>query len=209
MLKILIADDHQIVRRGLKQILTEGFPFAEIDEAENTSTLIEKVLAHHWDIVITDLNMPGGGGVEALHVIKKHFPEMPVLILSIYPKEQYALRMIRDGAAGYLNKDAAPEELVKAVQHILSGKKFITEDLAEQLSHAVKIPAGTAFHAILSKREMAVFKLLAAGRSISDIAAELNLAVTTVSTYRLRIISKLNLKNNADLTQYALEHKLI
>lgn len=209
MLKVLIADDHEIVRRGIKQILREEFSFAHIDEAADTDTLIAKAVANGWDIIISDMAMPGGGGLKALHHIHQEVPEVPVLILSIYPEEQYALRVIKAGAAGYLNKDAAPEELINAVQKILSGKKFITPEVAEQLSASLFQDSEILLHELLSKREFNVFILLAVGKSIGEIAGQLSLGATTISTYRSRILSKMNKKNNAELIQYAIEHKLI
>lgn len=208
MLSILIADDHQIVRRGLKLILAEGFPFAQIDEAADTPEMLRKAGLRKYDMIISDLNMPGGGGMEGLRVLTATLPEVPVLMLSIYPAEQYALRVLTEGAFGYLNKDAAPEELVKAVQIILSGKKYITPNMEQQLSQ-LKRKDGQLLHTLLSDREMEVFKLISSGCSLSQVAEILQIALPTVSTYRLRILSKLNLKTNADLTEYALRYKLI
>ncbi len=209
MLRILIADDHEIVRRGLKQILLEGFSFVHIEEANDGPSLAEKALSEEWDIVVSDLAMPGGGGLEALRRIKEKRPDLPVLILSIYPEEQYALNVIKSGAAGYLNKDAAPEELVNAVQRILTGKKYISGDMAEkmarQLQHKPKLP----LHELLSEREINVFQMLAQGKSVSEISTILEIKATTVSTYRSRILEKMNMKSNVDLTRYAIEHKLI
>jgi DNA-binding NarL/FixJ family response regulator len=209
MLKFLIADDHEIVRRGLKQILLEEFTFSTVEEAGDTQTLVSKALEGDWSIVISDLAMPGGGGLEALRKIKEKLPQLPVLILSIYPADQYAVRVIKAGAAGYVNKDTAPDELVKAVQHILTGKKYISQDVAEQLSTSLNLPSDILLHHLLSDREIEVFKMLAEGKSITDIASVLNVSATTVSTYRSRILTKMNLKTNAQMTQYALEHKLI
>lgn len=208
MLRFLIADDHKIVRRGLKQILQEGFPFVFIDEASDTTTLIYKATKEKWDIIVSDLGMPGGGGFDALKQIHKQVPQIPVLILSIYPEDQYALRVVRAGAAGYLNKDAAPEELVNAVQRILSGKRHIGPQVAGQLTASTGDNAELLPHQLLSKREYAVFALLALGNSINDIAISLSLAPTTVSTYRTRILKKMGIKSNADLIQYAILNKL-
>jgi len=209
MLKVLIADDHEIVRRGVKQILQEEFAFAHIEEAGDAGSLINLATSGKWDIIVSDLAMPGGGGLEALRQIHRQAPEVPVLILSIYPEEQYALRVIKAGAAGYLNKDAAPEELINAIRKILSGKKYITSDVAQQLSSSMHQLSELSLHELLSKREFNVFKLLAEGMSISEIANQLSLGATTVSTYRSRILTKMNKKNNADLIQYAIENKLI
>jgi two-component system, NarL family, invasion response regulator UvrY len=209
MLKVLIADDHEIVRRGLKQILLEGFSFAHIEEAGDCPGLVEKAIATTWDIVVSDLAMPGGGGLEALKQIKQQVPGLPVLILSIYPEDQYALRVMKAGAAGYLNKDAAPEELVTAVNRILSGRRYITEGIAEKLVRKLDDHDDVPPHDLLSDREWDVFRYLAIGKPVSEISELLTLKSTTVSTYRTRILIKMNMKTNADLIQYALENKLI
>jgi|SRR5688572_2625654 len=209
MLRMLIADDHEIVRRGLKQILAEGFAFAHIDEAGDCPTLVQKALGEDWDIIVSDLAMPGGGGLEALKQIKKFSPEMPVLILSIYPEDQYALRVLKAGASGYLNKDAAPEELVIAVQRILSGRRYVTETMAEKIVQTVDDGSNVPSHELLSDREWDVFRYLATGRTVSEICDILSLKSTTVSTYRTRIMIKMSLRTNADIIQYALENKII
>lgn len=209
MLKVLIADDHEIVRRGLKQILLEGFSFAHIEEAGDCPSLVEKAIGGSWDIIVSDLAMPGGGGLEALKQIKQISPSIPVLILSIYPEDQYALRVMKAGAAGYLNKDAAPEELVTAVNRILSGRRYITEGVAEKLVEKLDDQADVPLHELLSDREWDVFRYLASGKSVSEISSLLMLRSTTVSTYRTRILVKMNMRTNAELIQYALENKLL
>ncbi len=209
MLRVLIADDHTVVRRGLKQILLEGFPSAMVEEVGDAEELIKKIIQAEWDLVISDLSMPGRSGLEALQQIRQMNPKLPVLILSIHPEEQYALRVLRAGAAGYLSKDMAPDELVIAVQKVLLGKKYITETIAEKLASVLDHDSDKAPHEILSDREFSVLKLLASGKSVSEIAESMFLSVTTVSTYRTRIMNKMNMKNNADLTLYAIEHKLM
>ena len=209
MLKVLIADDHEIVRRGLKQILVEGFAFAHIEEAGDCPSLVEKALGSNWDIIVSDLAMPGGGGLEALKQIRKASPEMPVLILSIYPEDQYALRVLKAGASSYLNKDAAPEELVIAIQRILSGRRYVTESMAEKIVQKLDDQNNVPPHELLSDREWDVFRYLAVGRTVSEICELLTLKSTTVSTYRTRILMKMSLRTNADIIQYALENKLI
>ncbi len=209
MLRILIADDHEIVRRGLKQILQEGFLSVQIEEVADGHALAEKALSEKWDIVVSDLAMPKGGGLEALKKIKEKAPSLPVLILSIYPEEQYALSVMKSGAAGYLNKDAAPEELVIAVQRILSGRKYISSDTAEKLAQRLHQHAKVSLHELLSDRELDVFRMLALGKSVSEISDILSIKATTVSTYRSRILEKMNMKGNVDLTRYAIEQKLI
>lgn len=209
MLRVLIADDHEIVRRGLKQILLEEFPFIHIEEASDTTTLVEKAIAGNWDIILSDLAMPGGGGLDAVRQIRQQNITVPVLILSIYPEDQYALRVIKAGAAGYLNKDAAPEELVHTVQRILSGRRHISEAVAELLSLSLHQADEMPLHELLSEREYRVFKLIVAGKSNAAISEELLIGSTTVSTYRSRILTKMNKKNNAELIQYAIENRLI
>jgi len=208
-LKFLIADDHAIVRTGLKQILQAEFPSALIDEAKDAEEMTQKVMKNEWDLVISDLSMPGRSGLEALTQIRQQFPKLPVLILSIHPEEQYATRILKAGASGYLNKETATEELTTAVRRILQGRKYITPSVAELLASNMVNDSNKAPHEILSDREFEVLKLIASGKSVSEIAGSLFLSVTTVSTYRARILTKMSLKNNADLTVYALEHKLI
>ncbi|MFT3678131.1 MAG: response regulator transcription factor [Chitinophagaceae bacterium] len=209
MLKILIADDHAIVRRGLKQILLEEYPSAQVGEVGDAESLITQVVTGDWTLVICDMNMPGRSGLDALSQIKQIAPQLPVLIMSMYPEDQYALRVLKSGASGYLGKETIHEHLIHAIQTVMLGKKFITPSVAEKLADAVRDNTDQEPHELLSDREFDVFKLLAAGRSVSEIAAQLSLSTTTVSTYRTRIMSKMNIRSNADLTRYALEHKLI
>ena len=209
MLRILIADDHSVVRKGLRQILLEGFPTAHIEEVGDAEDMIRHVINTEWDVVISDLSMPGRSGLEALQQIKQIQPKLPVLILSIHPEEQYAIRVLKSGAAGYLSKDLAPEELVNAVQRVMLGKKYITASVAEKLASVFDQDNNKAPHESLSDREFSVLKMLAKGKSVSEIAELLFLSVTTVSTYRARIMAKMNMKSNADLTLYSIEHKLM
>jgi len=209
MLRILIADDHTVVRRGLKQILLDEFPSAVIDEAADADFLLKKVFKEEWDVIISDLSMPGRSGMDALQQIKLHNPKLPVLILSVHSEEHYAVRVLKAGASGYLNKESAPEELIQAVRRLLMGKKYITPTIAEHLASGLDKDSDKPLHEILSDREFEVLKLLASGKSVSEIADQMSLSVTTVSTYRARILAKMNLKTNADLTLYAIENKLI
>ncbi len=209
MMRILITDDHSVVRRGLKQILLNEFPSAFIDEGSDAEMLIKKVIKEQWDLVITDISMPGRSGLDALLQIKADHPKLPVLVLSGHPEEQYALRVLKAGASGYLNKDADPAELIKAVHRVLQGKKYITPTIADQLIADLDKNEDKQAHELLSDREFEVFKLIASGKSVSDIAAQMMLSVTTVSTYRSRILIKMNLKSNAELTMYAIENKLL
>jgi len=209
MNRILIADDHHVVRRGLKQILLEGFPGAIIEDVADAESLVKSAVTKKWDIVITDLSMPGRSGLEALHQIRQSCPGLPVLILSVHSEDTYAIRVLKAGAFGYINKETAPEELVKAVQQVLLGKKYITPAVAEKLLKSLdEDQAGKQMHENLSDREFEVFKLIAAGKAVSEIADMLSLSVTTVSTYRARIMAKMDFKSNADFTLYAIENKL-
>lgn len=209
MLRILIADDHTVVRRGLRQILLDEFSNAEIDEVADAEELINKVMSDKWDVVVSDLSMPGRSGLDALQQIKLSHPDLPVLILSIHPEEQYAIRALKSGASGYLSKDTAPDELVKAVQRVLLGKKYISQSIAEKLANNFSSDTSLPVHETLSDREFDVMKQLANGKSVSEIAEMLSLSVTTVSTYRARVMVKMGLRSNSDLTKYALENKLI
>ena len=207
MKQILLADDHSFIRLGLIQILKDEYPFVEITEVADGASLVNKVLQHNWDLVISDLDMPGMNGLEALEKIKLINPLLPVLILSIYPEELYAIRVLKAGAAGYMNKNAAPYELVTALQRISLGKKYITAEIAEKLLHYTD--SNKKPHELLSNREFEIFKLLALGKSLTQIAETLSLALTTISTHRGRIITKLHVTTNADLTRYAIAHNII
>lgn len=209
MIRIIIADDHIVVRRGLKQILLEAFPDAQIEEVGDAGDLLQKVMTAEWDVVISDLSMPGRSGLDALQQIKQSHPKLPVLILSVYSEDQYALRVLKAGASGYLNKDSAPEELTNAVHRVLLGKKYITPSIAEKLATTLDLDSQKSAHEHLSNREFDVLKLIASGKSISEIADTLSLSITTVSTYRARIMTKMGMKTNADLTLYAIENKLL
>jgi len=209
MIKILIADDHAVVRRGLKQILLEEYPSAKINEVADAESLLAEVTKEKWDLVICDMNMPGRSGLDALTQIKQVAPQLPVLIMSMYPEDQYALRVLKAGASGYLGKDNIHDDIVRAVQTVQLGKKFITPTIAEKLANALGENNALQPHETLSDREFDVFKLLASGKAVSDIATQLSLSATTVSTYRSRIMEKMNMRTNAELTRYAIEKSLI
>ncbi len=209
MRRILIADDHSVVRMGLKQILLNEFPSALIEEVSDAEELLKKIMMEEWDIVICDIAMPGRSGLDVLTQIRKSHPKLPFLVLSMYPEEQYAIRVLKAGASGYLNKDSAPEELVKAINRVLSGKKYITPSIAERLVTTVDQHDREFIHESLSDREFEVLKLLASGKSVSDISDQISLSVSTISTYRARIMTKMNLKTNTDLIMYSIDHKLI
>lgn len=209
MIRILIADDHAIVRKGLKQIILEEFRLAEIGEVGDVECLIEQITKTSWDVIICDINMPGRSGMEAIYQIRQIKPRIPVLMLSMHSEDQYALRVLKAGAAGFLNKDSVHVELIQAIHKVMAGKKYITPRVAEKLAGSLHDNGGTELYEKLSDREFDVFKLLASGKSISEIASQLSLGSTTVSTYRSRILEKLSFHNNAELTRYALEKQLI
>jgi len=209
MIGILIADDHAIVRKGLRHLLLEEYPSAVIEEVTDAESLVLKSIATEWDVVICDLSMPGRSGLDALIQIKQASPKLPVLIMSMHPEEQYALRTFRAGASGYLNKESIHKDLINAVQTVMIGKKFITPSIAEKLANALNNDSNKMLHERLSDREFEVFRLLAEGKQVSEIADKLSLSVTTVSTYRSRLMEKLNMKSNSDLTRYALENGII
>jgi DNA-binding NarL/FixJ family response regulator len=211
-MRILIADDHAIVRKGLKQLLVEKYPASEIDEVDDGESLIAKVIKKQWDIVICDMDMPGRGGLDVMKQVKMIAPKLPVLIVSIHPEEQYAVRVLKAGAAGYVSKGAATEELAKAVQLVLQGRKYISPSIAQIIAEDVggrNTGPDKAFHEFLSNREFEIFKLIASGKSVAAIAEKLSLSSATVSTHRARILVKMNMKTNAELTRYALDNKLI
>jgi DNA-binding NarL/FixJ family response regulator len=208
-MRILSADDHAIVRRCLSEILLETWPSAEIEQVGDADTLLQRALDGSWDVVISDLMMPGRSVLETLQQIRQYQPQLPVLILSIFPEEQYATRVFKAGASGYINKDAAPTELVKAIQRIIQGRKYITPAVAEKLASDLSVDKERPLHELLSDREFYVMKLLAEGKSISEIAVQLSLSPTTISTYRSRIMEKMKMKANAELARYALENGLI
>jgi len=209
MLRILLADDHAVVRHGVKQILADAFAGAAFGEAQNAHELLELVGKDRWDIVVLDLNMPGGNGLEALKQIKLDHPQLPVLILSMYPEDQYAVRTIRAGAAGYLNKESAPEELVQAIHKILHGGEYISADVADELVQYARHEDGQPPHKHLSDREFQVLCLIASGKEVKEISSELGLSAKTISTYRARLLEKMNMKTNAELTHYAIQNELV
>jgi two-component system invasion response regulator UvrY len=207
---ILIADDHAIVRKGIKHLLIEEYPSAIIEEVGDGESLIAKALSEKWDVVICDLDLPGRSGLDAMRRIKEVSPKLPVLIMSIYPEDQYAIRLLKAGAAGYLSKDAATEELAKALRLVLQGRKYVSSSIAEKMAENIgHHGADKAPHEFLSDREFEIFKLIASGTSVSEIAEKRSLSSTTVSTHRARILVKMNMKTNAELTRYALDNKLI
>lgn len=207
-MKFIIADDHRIVRRGIKEIIQDEFPTAVIEEASDSESLINKILNQKFDLVITDISMPGRNGLEALQQIRQLRPSLPVIVLTIHPESQYAIRAYKNGAKGYLNKETAPDELVNAIKQVLAGKKYITQSVAEDFFTSID-KKGAPLHQLLSNREFQVLKLIASGKSNSEIAKQLLLSETTVSTYRTRILEKLNLQSTAEIIRYAIRENLI
>jgi two-component system, NarL family, invasion response regulator UvrY len=208
MVTVLIADDHSVVRAGLKQIVADQEDMVVGGEAKNGAEVLALVRQKKWDIVVLDITMPGRSGLDILKDIKTEFPQMPVLMLSMHPEDQYALRALRAGASGYLTKESAPEELVVAIRRILKGRRYITESVAEVLAEDLHGVAPDVSHYGLSDREFQVLTLLAKGKSLSDIAEQLSLSVKTISTYRARLLQKMKLKNNAELIHYAISNHL-
>jgi two-component system, NarL family, invasion response regulator UvrY len=206
MKRIIVADDHSFVRLGLIQILKDEYPLVEIKEVSDGESLVKEVMNNDFDLVISDLDMPGRNGLEALEQIKLIKPDLPVLILSIYPDELYAVRALKAGASGYLNKNTAPYELIKALDRIKLGKKYITSEVAERL---LEQKNSNNPHELLSNRELEICKMLAMGKTVSQIAESLSLAMTTVSTHRGRIMNKLGISTNAELTRYAITHHIV
>jgi two-component system invasion response regulator UvrY len=209
MWRILIADDHEVVRQGVEKILRAEYPDARIATVANGEQLMKEVQDGEWDLVISDLSMPLAGGLEALPRIRERQPDLPVLILSMHPEEQYALRALKAGASGYLTKNMDSGELIAATRHVLQGRRYITASVAEQLMENAHSRQGELPHQRLSAREFEVFLLLAGGTPLIEISRSLSLTPTTVSTYRTRILQKLKLSTNADLTRYAIRHQLI
>ena len=208
MLNILLVDDHAIMRKGLKDVLVEGLGPVTIGEAATGQEALEAVRKQAWDAVVLDVNLPDKNGIEVLKEMKALRPAMPVVVLSLHPEDQYAVRMLKAGAAGYLTKESAPEQLVAAVRKALEGGKYVSAALAEQLATGLGTPSAEPL-ATLSDREMEVLCLIAGGKTPTDIADTLALSIKTISTYRARLLEKLKLKTTADLIRYALDHKLV
>ena len=208
-LRVLIADDHPVVRRGVRGILEDAPDVGEVAEAETPQQVLDLVRAARWDVLLLDLGLPGRGGLEVLKDVRQEYPKLPVLILSMQPESQYAIRALRAGAAGYLTKESAPESLLIAIRKVHAGGRYVSAALAEQLAAEVGMDADTPPHQRLSDREFEVMRMLAAGRSVGQVADQLSLSVKTISTYRARILEKMGMATNADLTQYALRNHLI
>lgn len=209
MIRVLIADDHAVVRQGLKQILRDTREMVVAGEAVNGQEVLEKVRAAAWDVVILDISMPGHSGLDILKELKCERPTLPVLVLSMYSEDQFAMRVLKAGASGYLTKDSAPDELVKAIRKVVSGGKYVSPFLAEKLAFEIGMDSSKLPHETLSDREFQVLRMIATGKAVKEIAAELSLSVKTISTYRARLLQKMNLTTNAELIHYAIQNRLI
>ena len=209
MIRIFIADDHAVVREGLKHILSEMPDVLVAGEAGNGQEVLEKVGRKDYDLILLDIAMPGRDGLEILKDLKLQKPKLPVLILSMFPEEQYALRALKSGASGYLTKDSIPDELIKAIQKIVRGGKYISSSFSEKMLFSFDSDAEKPLHETLSDREYQVMRMIASGKTLKEIADELALSVKTVSTYRSRILDKTGMKNNVELTHYAVKHRLV
>ena len=208
MIRVLVADDHTIVREGLKQILAKSGDLVVAGEAANGNDALKMVREQEWDVLVTDMSMPGRNGLELIKLVKAARPKLPVLVLSMYGEEQFAVRAIRAGASGYLNKESASDQLVNAIRKIAGGGVFVSPAVAEALLRNVRDGSSKLPHEQLSDRELQVLQLIAAGNSVNDIAAQLNLSPKTVSTHKTRLLEKMHMSNQAELIRYALQHRL-
>jgi DNA-binding NarL/FixJ family response regulator len=208
-MKILLCDDHAVVRHGLRQILADDFKKSTFGEARNAQEALDLVWKEHWDVIILDITMPGRSGLEVLREIKKSKPRTPVLVLSMHPENQFAVRVLKRGANGYMTKESAPAELVGAIRKVLAGGRYVSASLAEKLATYLSTDNQKPPQELLSDREFQVLRLIASGKIVSEIAKELSLSVKTISTYRTRILEKMGLRNNAELMHYAMQHQLV
>lgn len=209
MIKILIADDHTIVREGLKQIISETPDMAVVAEASNGEDVLEKVSANKYDVILLDISMPGRSGLDILRQLKIVKPKLPIMMLSVHPEEQYAVRALRAGASGYLTKESAPDELIAAIRKISQGRKYVSSSLAEKLACELGIDVKKLRHDVLSDREFQVMCMFASGKTVKEIAAELSISIPTIRTYRIRILEKMKMKNIAEIIHYAVKQGLV
>ena len=208
MIRILIADDHNVVRQGLKLILESGCDMKIVASHTNGTDALNWLFRNNCDVALIDIAMPGMNGIDLLLQLRGKKPKLPVLILSAYPEDQYAVRLIKAGAAGYLNKECAPDEVVNAVRCVMAGKKYISPAVAEMLANEVSVPEGKLPHEALSNREYQIFILLASGKTNAEISETLNLSAKTISTYRTRVLEKMHLRSNAEIMHYTIEKRL-
>jgi DNA-binding NarL/FixJ family response regulator len=209
MIRVLIADDHAIVRKGLVEIIRESSETIMVDEASNGIEALDKTAKNDYDLVLLDISMPGKGGLEVLQELKEHSPGLPVLMLSMHPEEQYALRALRDGASGYLTKESAADEMLDAIRKVLSGGKYISSSLAEKLAFGLIDGSKKPVHETLSNREYQVMRMIGRGKTTREMANEMSLSVKTISTFRSRILRKMRMKSNAELTHYVIQNNLM
>ena len=209
MIKIFIADDHPVVRKGLREIIEETSDMKVVDEASNGQEVLAKVFKKDFDVVLLDISMPGRSGLDILKELKSQLPKITVLVLSIHPEEQYAVQVLKAGAAGYLTKKSAPDELVTALRKVSAGGKYVSPSLAEKLASALETGIDKPPHETLSAREYEVMRKIASGKTVAEIAKELFLSPKTISTYRTRILEKMGIKNNAELIRYAIKNRLV
>jgi two-component system, NarL family, invasion response regulator UvrY len=209
MIKALVADDHAVVRQGLRLILQETSDMQVTGEAASGPEALERARGDRYDVVVLDITMPGRSGFDVLKELRVEWPELPVLVLSMHAEEQFAVRLLKAGAAGYLNKESAPEELVKAIRKVVSGGRYVSPTLAEKLAFEIDAGSDKLAHETLSDREFQVMRMMASGKTVKEIAAELSLSVKTISTYRARILTKMNLHTNAELIHYAITNQLV
>jgi two-component system invasion response regulator UvrY len=209
LLKILVVDDHTIVREGLKQILSGVPDIVVAGEASDGNQALDKVRKGDYGLVLLDIAMPGVSGLDVLKQLKVEKPDLPILMLSIYPEQQYAVRTLKAGASGYLTKESAPEELIAAIRKVCGGGKYVTSSLAEELASYLEADLERGAHELLSDREYQVVTMIASGKTVTQIADALSLSVKTISTNRSRALKKMGMKTNAELTYYAIKHKLV
>jgi two-component system, NarL family, invasion response regulator UvrY len=208
-MRVLVADDHAVFRRGLKETISEAFPKVTFGEAKSAQETLEHVRMQNWDIVILDISMPGKSGLDILNDLKRLRPRLPILLLSMHPEEQYARRALKSGAAGYLTKESVPEELKSAVRQIVGGGRYVSTTLAEKLAYDLRSGVDVPLHELLSDREFQVLRMIASGKTVKQIADEISLSVKTVSTYRARILEKTGMKTTAELIRYAFQAQLV
>ena len=209
MIRILIADDHAIVRRGLKHIVSEQPDMTVAGEAENARHVLDLVRTDEWDVIVLDINMPGRSGLEVLKELRREHPKLPVLVLSVHPEDQYGVRVLKAGAAGYLTKDSAPDELVQAIRKVHRGGKYVSASLAEVLAFELETETDRPRHESLSDREYQVMTMIASGKTVGEIGEDLSLSVKTISTYRARVLGKMKMRTNAELTHYAIQNQVL
>jgi two-component system, NarL family, invasion response regulator UvrY len=208
-MRVLIADDHAVFRRGLKETLAEAFPKVTFGEASTAQETLDHARRQDWDVVILDISMPGKSGLDILDDLKRLRPRLPILLLSMHPEQQFARRALKAGAAGYLTKDGVPEELKEAIKKIVGGGRYVSATLAERLAVELRDESDLPLHELLSDREFQVLRMIASGKTVKEIADELSLSVKTVSTYRARVLEKTGMKTNAELIRYALQSQLV